>query len=308
MVGSLINREANMNKMNNKMLAALKQDTDNKLPKELEIATTAHKKELKEIKERYKITIRTLEHKVKDLEIENQSLKSKGEQTERKEELKEREWKVKLEEEIRKRKELEWKVTKAEDTNKKLMLTINKEMEKVKSEYNRKLDEMKVKCEQSILKFKEEKVLLEEQLKKEGTQELCSDTVAQTSRERIHNVKKLKQELFKAKELLEESEVRMGEMKEYIRKLEKNEKNLKESIREKVNELEEARSSLQEKFEQEQEKMQHNFNQERKQLMRVFKDKGCHNKLRKEETMNAPRAINPNDYSKFNKKTEQINE
>jgi len=292
------------------MFSALKQDTDNSLPKELEIATAAHKKELKETKERYKTAIRTLEQKVKDLEAENQGLKSKGEQIERKEELREREWKVKLEEEIRKRKEIEWKVSKAEDTNKKLMITLNTEMGKVKNEYNRKLNEMKVKCEQSILKFKGEKVLLEEQLKKEGTQEVFSNVneiTAQTSRERIHNVKKLKQELFKAKELSEESEVKMKEMEEYIKKLERNEKYLKESIREKVNELEEARNSLQERFAQEQRKMQYDLNQEKKQLIRGLGNRN-NNKAKKEETMNAPRTMNPNEYSKFNGKTEQLNE
>eukprot|EP00826_Nyctotherus_ovalis_P039967 TRINITY_DN3884_c0_g1_i3.p2 TRINITY_DN3884_c0_g1~~TRINITY_DN3884_c0_g1_i3.p2 ORF type:complete len:195 (-),score=90.57 TRINITY_DN3884_c0_g1_i3:18-602(-) len=159
-----------MNNMNEKMLAALKQETSNKLPKELEIATAAHKRELAEAKERHRVAVRGLEQRARELEAENRALLSGGEQAKARAEVREKEWRLKVEEAARRSREAEWKMARAQEENKKVVQVANKSVEKVKEEYNRKLNEMKNKCEQSILKFKQEKTLLEERLKKAETE------------------------------------------------------------------------------------------------------------------------------------------
>jgi len=228
------------------MISALKQERQNDLPQELEIVNAVHKKELAEIKEKHQEALSVLKARIKELQMENEKIKASGNQLMTKSELTEREWKVKYEEVKSKYKDLEWKLKKAEDDKHKYT---PKEMEKLKNECKKKLADMKVKCEEAVNKYRQERNILEEKVKRLETEqsntniryieqinELNSQLEKykevdkelkgmqtqrdnaleqiQTFRGRINQTKKLKSELLKAKDLLEASEEKMEELKE----------------------------------------------------------------------------------------------
>lgn len=344
--------------MHSTMISALKEECGrrNELPRELEIVGAVHKKELAEIKEKHQEALSVLKGRVKELQAENEKLKAANCQLAAKQELSEREWRVKLEEKAAKCKEAEWKIKKAEECHR----VAPKEVEKLKAEYKKKLTEMKSKCEEIIAKHKQEKGQVEERLKKverelleqkamyneelncqlekykEAGKELRGmqtqrDSALeqiQTFRERVGHTKKLKHELLRAKDLLEASEEKMEELKKArtqlvemkgrVRKLEKSEARLKNTVAE----LEQEKNLLQEQLENEKEKVEKEFNKERVQLMKVLADKtqqlevlgrrgsACDgqsrnvdsittestsrhlfHRMRKDETMNAPRTL-----------------
>ena len=143
------NSEINLNKMHNTMITALKREADNELPRELEIANSVHKKELAEIKDKHQEAINALKTRIKELQAENMAIKEAASQLSMKNELIKREWKVKVEEMNEKHKEIEWRIKQSNEERKSQQL-VPKEMEKIKSEYRKKISEMKIKCEDAI--------------------------------------------------------------------------------------------------------------------------------------------------------------
>eukprot|EP01022_Parablepharisma_sp_SALTPOND_P016429 TRINITY_DN2404_c0_g1_i1.p2 TRINITY_DN2404_c0_g1~~TRINITY_DN2404_c0_g1_i1.p2 ORF type:complete len:559 (-),score=63.29 TRINITY_DN2404_c0_g1_i1:1806-3482(-) len=312
-------REQNMNKMHSTMIAALKQESAKRseIPRELEITNAMYKKELAEAKEKYQEDIKSFQNKIKELELAKAEAESNLKQVATKSALVEREWKLKFEETMGKCKALEWKIKQNEEERKKQseiaaldaqVKLSNKsvELEKVKAEHQRELDNIKNKCDNALKEIaslhKQEKDSLEtrweeaqaelKQSKLRYLEEIhelnaeLTDTKqkAKYLEEQAQNFKGLKQRLYKAKQLLEVSEEmktelkkarkQIVEMKAYIIKLESNEKRLKGSVSEKVTELEETRVSLKRRLSTERKRMQEDFNQERIQIMKELASKG----------------------------------
>jgi chromosome segregation ATPase len=294
------------------MISALKQERQNEFPQELEIVNAVHKKELAEIKEKHQEALNVLKARIKELQVENEKIKASGNQLATKNELAEREWKVKYEEVKSKYKDAEWKLKKAEDDKHK-----SKEVEKLKNECKKKLTEMKDKYKQEQNKLEEKVRILEvtniqyteqinelilqlenykevdKELKGMQTQRDSALEQIQTFRGKINQTRKLKSELLKAKDLLEASEEKMEELKKariqvlelkgHIHKLQKSTVQLKSTI----TELEQEKSAIQKNFMQEKEKLEIGFNRERVQLMKLLEARTSN----KDETMNAPRIF-----------------
>lgn len=153
----------------------------NNIPKELELATSIHKKEMEELHTHYNEIINTLERQITDsktncdnLEIKIRNLQAEIDETNKTHISKNEEYEQKL-------KECEEKINKANENNKKLkeameldshvkISNLNGQIEKIKIENSKEILEMKQKCENSLNDIKniyqQEKSSLEERIQK----------------------------------------------------------------------------------------------------------------------------------------------
>eukprot|EP00826_Nyctotherus_ovalis_P019827 TRINITY_DN16162_c0_g1_i1.p1 TRINITY_DN16162_c0_g1~~TRINITY_DN16162_c0_g1_i1.p1 ORF type:complete len:585 (-),score=185.01 TRINITY_DN16162_c0_g1_i1:184-1938(-) len=177
-----IAREENAKKLQETMLAAFNDSKNsNSIPKELEFASAAHKKEVQTLKEQYKIAIENLERQVADYKRQNEDLEEKislitldkeALLTNNKDKFKELE--AKLKDANKKVKALtESKKVLQEamelDTQVK-MANLNTSVEKMKAEHLKEMEDVKRKSEASLEDIKylyhQEKIALERRIEK----------------------------------------------------------------------------------------------------------------------------------------------